>query len=175
MPCRPSTSVSSTWRPPAARARASAPATVVLPVPPFPVTTCSFTDGKSLTTPQGSQPNFAKSSSGTAGANSGVTNNTGQRLAATLEDHEMYDDSTWRSSAQCRGENAVYFFAPSHFERKPEKDLREGMARALCRRCKGQQQCLDYSIQIEEGHGIWGGLNELERKRLLRRRRAESA
>jgi WhiB family redox-sensing transcriptional regulator len=46
------------------------------------------------------------------------------------------------------------------------------MARALCRRCKVQPQCLDYSIQVEEGHGIWGGLNELERKRLLRRRRA---
>jgi WhiB family redox-sensing transcriptional regulator len=88
----------------------------------------------------------------------------------------MYDDSTWRAGAECRGENAVYFFAPSHFERKPEKDLREGMARALCRRCKVQQECLDYSIRIEEGHGIWGGLNELERKRLLRRRRAaESA
>jgi WhiB family redox-sensing transcriptional regulator len=84
----------------------------------------------------------------------------------------MYDESTWRAHAECRGENAVYFFAPSHFERKPEKDLREGMARALCRRCKVQPQCLDYSIQVEEGHGIWGGLNELERKRLLRRRRA---
>ena len=83
----------------------------------------------------------------------------------------MYDDSTWRANAECRGENAVYFFAPSHFERKPEKDLREGMARSLCRRCKVQQQCLE----VAEGHGIWGGLNELERKRLLRRRRAESA
>ena len=30
----------------------------------------------------------------------------------------MYDDTTWRAAAECRGENAVYFFAPSHFERK---------------------------------------------------------
>ena len=29
----------------------------------------------------------------------------------------MYDDSSWRSAASCRGDNAVYFFAPSHFER----------------------------------------------------------
>src|SRR4051812_39348844 len=165
MPCRPSTSVSSTWRPPAARARASAPATVVLPVPPFPVTTCSFTDGKSLTTPQGSQPNFAKSSSGAAGATSGVTNNTRQRLAATLEAHEMYDDSTWRSSAQCRGENAVYFFAPSHFERKPEKDLREGMARALCRRCDVSKPSLGYSNQVQAGHRNWGGPHKTARER----------
>src|SRR6185503_17976069 len=41
MPCRPSTSTSSVRRPPAARPRASAAATVVLPVPPLPVTTCS--------------------------------------------------------------------------------------------------------------------------------------
>ena len=87
----------------------------------------------------------------------------------------MYDDTSWRSRAGCRGDNAVYFFAPSHFERKPEKDLREGMARSLCRSCIVRQECLDYSIEVEENHGIWGGLNELERKRILRRRRAESA
>jgi WhiB family redox-sensing transcriptional regulator len=87
----------------------------------------------------------------------------------------MYDDMSWRASAMCHGENAVYFFPPSHFERKPEKDMREGAARALCRRCPVQQVCLDYSMQVEEGHGIWGGLNELERKRIMRRRRAESA
>jgi WhiB family redox-sensing transcriptional regulator len=87
----------------------------------------------------------------------------------------MYDDTSWRSRAACRGDNAVYFFAPSHFERKPEKDFREGMARSLCRSCVVRQECLDYSIEVEENHGIWGGLNELERKRILRRRRAESA
>jgi WhiB family redox-sensing transcriptional regulator len=87
----------------------------------------------------------------------------------------MLDDSTWRADAECRGDNAVYFFAPNHFERKPEKDLREGNARALCRRCKVREECLEYAVTVQEPHGIWGGLNELERKRLLRRRAAESA
>jgi WhiB family transcriptional regulator, redox-sensing transcriptional regulator len=87
----------------------------------------------------------------------------------------MYDDFMWRAGAECQTKNAVYFYAPSHFERKPEKDFREGIARSLCRRCKVRQQCLDYSIEVEEGHGIWGGLNELERKRLLRSMRAQSA
>jgi WhiB family redox-sensing transcriptional regulator len=88
---------------------------------------------------------------------------------------QMYDDLMWRTGAECQTDNAVYFYAPSHFERKPEKDLREGIARALCRRCQVRQQCLDYSIDGEESHGIWGGFNELERKRLLRTLRAESA
>ncbi len=87
----------------------------------------------------------------------------------------MYDDTSWRARAECRGDNAVYFFAPNHFERKPEKDVREGNARALCRRCRVQEDCLDYALTVGEPHGIWGGLNELERKRLLRRRQAETA
>jgi WhiB family transcriptional regulator, redox-sensing transcriptional regulator len=87
----------------------------------------------------------------------------------------MYDDSMWRAGAECQSDNAVYFYAPSHFERKPEKDWREGIARALCGRCKVREQCLNYSIEVEEGHGIWGGLNELERSRLLRSLRAQSA
>src|SRR5688500_20395690 len=47
MPCRPSTSQSRTSCPSLASASASDAATVVLPVPPLPVTTCSFTRGKS--------------------------------------------------------------------------------------------------------------------------------
>jgi WhiB family transcriptional regulator, redox-sensing transcriptional regulator len=86
----------------------------------------------------------------------------------------MIDISMWRAYAECQAENAMYFYAPAHFERKPEKDHREGIARALCRACKVQPQCLQYSLEVSESHGIWGGLNELERKRLLRRRRAEA-
>ena len=87
----------------------------------------------------------------------------------------MYDTLTWRAGAECQTGNAVYFYAPSHFERKPEKDLREGIARALCRKCKVREQCLNYSLQVVESHGIWGGLNELERKRLIRSLRAQTA
>ena len=78
----------------------------------------------------------------------------------------------WRADAQCRHKNAVHFFPPAHFERKPEKDAREGAARALCGACRVQRDCLEYALQVQEPHGIWGGLNELERRRLLRERAA---
>jgi len=81
---------------------------------------------------------------------------------------------TWRGRAECRRDNAVHFFAPSHFERKEEKDRREGAARALCQACPVQPACLEYSLAVQEPHGIWGGLNELERRRLLRKRAAEA-
>ncbi|HEX3908751.1 MAG TPA: WhiB family transcriptional regulator [Mycobacteriales bacterium] len=86
----------------------------------------------------------------------------------------MIDVAIWRAYAECQADNATYFYAPAHFERKPEKDYREGIARALWRACKVQPQCLQYSLEVAESHGIWGGLNELERKRLLRRRKAEA-
>lgn len=87
----------------------------------------------------------------------------------------MIDSDMWRAYAECQTDNATYFYAPAHFERKPEKDLREGIARSLCRQCKVRQHCLDYSLKVSESHGIWGGLNELERKRLLRRMRNDAA
>ena len=82
------------------------------------------------------------------------------------------DEVSWRVHGACRGDSAVHFFAPPHFERKPEKDLREGQARALCQACPVREECLDYALSVGEPHGIWGGLNELERRRLLRSRRA---
>ncbi len=81
----------------------------------------------------------------------------------------MGSEVSWRLLAECRGEAAVHFFAPSHFERKDEKDRREGAARALCQVCPVRRQCLDYALEVREPHGIWGGLNELERRHLLRR------
>ena len=43
---------------------------------------------------------------------------------------------------------------------------------AICERFLGsvRRECLDYAIRIREPHGIWGGLNELERKQILARR-----
>jgi WhiB family redox-sensing transcriptional regulator len=84
----------------------------------------------------------------------------------------MVSDATWRSSARCRGDSAVHFFAPPHFERKEEKDAREGAARALCGACPVQIDCLEHALAAREPHGIWGGHNEYERKRLQRRRAA---
>ena len=37
----------------------------------------------------------------------------------------------------------------------------------ICRTCPSKKPCLDYAISIREPHGIWGGLNEAERKGLM--------
>src|ERR671921_1881195 len=75
----------------------------------------------------------------------------------------------WQLRAACRGPQAAVFFPPSHFERKDEKAERESRAKAICATCPVRQPCLAYALQIREPHGIWGGLNEAERRQLLGR------
>lgn len=79
----------------------------------------------------------------------------------------------WQHRAACRGEDSSVFFAPNYFERKEEKEAREAKAKALCVRCPVRLECLDYALRTREPHGIWGGLNEAERKALLRERERE--
>jgi WhiB family transcriptional regulator, redox-sensing transcriptional regulator len=79
-------------------------------------------------------------------------------------------EELWQAKAACRGPQARVFFPPSHTERKEERDAREADAKAICATCSVRQACLEYAIRIREPHGIWGGLNELERKQILARR-----
>jgi WhiB family redox-sensing transcriptional regulator len=76
-------------------------------------------------------------------------------------------EDTWQFKAACRGPQAAVFFPPPTFERKDDKAEREGRAKQICTQCSVRQECLDYAVAIREPHGIWGGLNELERKPLL--------
>ncbi|MDQ1439477.1 MAG: WhiB family transcriptional regulator, redox-sensing transcriptional regulator [Acidimicrobiaceae bacterium] len=76
-------------------------------------------------------------------------------------------DDLWQLKAACRGPQAAVFFPPTSFERKDEKEDREVRAKAICATCPVRKPCLEYAIRIREPHGIWGGLNEMERKQLL--------
>ncbi|MGZ5307033.1 MAG: WhiB family transcriptional regulator [Actinomycetota bacterium] len=82
--------------------------------------------------------------------------------------------SGWQLRAACRGEDSSFFYAPSYFEKRREKDAREAVAKAICRTCPVLDECREYSLEVREGHGIWGGLNEMERRALLRQRAAQA-
>lgn len=74
----------------------------------------------------------------------------------------------WQVRAACRGPQAAVFFPPPRHERKAEKLERERRAKAICDECSVRSACFEYAINIGEQHGIWGGHNELERRRYLR-------
>ena len=84
-------------------------------------------------------------------------------------------DEAWQVRAACRGPHADIFFPPLQFERREEKREREGRAKAICMTCPVQRDCLDYALAIREPHGIWGGLNEAERRLLLADQEIEEA
>jgi WhiB family redox-sensing transcriptional regulator len=73
----------------------------------------------------------------------------------------------WQEKAACRGPQAAVFFPPPQFERKDEREERETRAKAICAQCSVRVPCLEFAIRIREPHGIWGGLNENERKQHL--------
>lgn len=76
-------------------------------------------------------------------------------------------EEAWQVKGACRGPQASVFFPPSSVERKDEKLEREARAKDICRTCSVRKPCLEYALRIREPHGIWGGLNENERKQLL--------
>jgi WhiB family redox-sensing transcriptional regulator len=80
----------------------------------------------------------------------------------------------WQFKAACRGDDTALFFAPNYFERKEQKDQREAKAKAICAGCPVRQDCLEYALRIREPHGVWGGMNELERRTLLRERERQA-
>ena len=81
---------------------------------------------------------------------------------------------SWTSRAACRGMDTEMFF-PADGERPPERDTREAKAKQVCARCPVRSECLEESLARPDKHGVFGGLNEQERKNELRRRSRRAA
>ena len=55
----------------------------------------------------------------------------------------------------------------SHLQllKKEDREKREAKAKAVCSGCPVKFECLEEANEISEPFGVWGGLNEVERKR----------
>ena len=78
----------------------------------------------------------------------------------------------WQHRAACRGEVASLFFPDALEETRDDRLDREARAKAICATCPVRAECLEYALRAHENHGVWGGLNEYERRALVRERRA---
>ena len=74
----------------------------------------------------------------------------------------------WAELAACRGSERSLFFPPDASERKDERLERELVAKRICAGCAVREECLESALARHESHGVWGGLNELERRSLFR-------
>ncbi len=74
----------------------------------------------------------------------------------------------WWSRAACATADPGLFFPISY----SGPALRQvAKAKAICARCHIQQECLSYALDAGSIQGVWGGMTEDERRRLLRRAR----
>jgi len=74
---------------------------------------------------------------------------------------------------RARDDLACYTADPSLFfpsGTAEERERKETEAKAICATCPARPQCRDYGLRYET-HGTWGGLTEVDRRRLKRRKR----
>jgi WhiB family redox-sensing transcriptional regulator len=69
---------------------------------------------------------------------------------------------SWRDDARCKGAPPDIFFSSEKEEIQAAKDF--------CRDCPVKDACLEASLSINEGSGIWGGTTEIDRRNIIRKR-----
>jgi WhiB family redox-sensing transcriptional regulator len=72
----------------------------------------------------------------------------------------------WTVRAECRQTRSGLFYAPFGESSLARRD-REELAKQICEQCPARTECLDHALRSNQDLGIWGGLNEAERRRLV--------
>jgi WhiB family transcriptional regulator, redox-sensing transcriptional regulator len=72
----------------------------------------------------------------------------------------------WRHRAACRDEDPELFF-PVGTSGPALLQITE--AKAVCRRCPVNAECLNWALTSGQDAGVWGGMSEDERRALKRR------
>ena len=66
----------------------------------------------------------------------------------------------WMEDAACLGVDPDLWF--------PSRGSTGTRAKAICAGCPVRVECLDYALENNEQHGIWGGLDLPERRRVAK-------
>jgi WhiB family transcriptional regulator, redox-sensing transcriptional regulator len=94
------------------------------------------------------------------------------RSARPHRNYAASGPQSWMWDAACASADPDLFFP------REQRDPRNSEAKRVCARCPVKSECLDYSFATREEFGIWGGLDEWERRALLdqqQRRRQRGA
>ena len=80
----------------------------------------------------------------------------------------LQEAQPWKLLGLCRGLQQtadVKFF--------PVQGASTREAKIICGRCPVQTECLNYALEFNEKHGVWGGTTERERRKIRQRGRTE--
>lgn len=82
----------------------------------------------------------------------------------------LLDNYEWQYKGECNKHNPETFFLPYN-ARMSEKTALIKVAKDICAQCPVIAECLSYALDTEQEFGVWGGLSEDERRRILLRRK----
>lgn len=75
-------------------------------------------------------------------------------------------DVNWALRAACRGQDVELFYS--------NEPANVRAALRICGHCPVRQQCFEDAVSRGEWFGVWGGLKESRRRRIVRQVAAES-
>lgn len=78
----------------------------------------------------------------------------------------------WLERASCVSEDPDLFFPVGM---TPPAIEQTDVAKAVCRRCPVIRECLVWALDTAQDAGVWGGLDEEERRQIRRARRRDAA
>jgi WhiB family redox-sensing transcriptional regulator len=91
-------------------------------------------------------------------------------MAMIIESPKAWDANTvWRRDAACRDLDPNTFFIVGV---TGAAVAQLAAAKAICRTCPVQADCLEFAITTNQEFGVWGGTSEDERRALRRQWRS---
>lgn len=81
---------------------------------------------------------------------------------ARIDSDQTPGPGPWVRQAACAGLPTSYFFSDDPDDVK--------LALAVCRPCPVRDDCAAYALAIPILDGVWGGMTEADRRRIVRRR-----
>ncbi|MER5551781.1 WhiB family transcriptional regulator [Streptomyces sp. NPDC002793] len=78
----------------------------------------------------------------------------------------------WRMRAACREEDPDLFFPIGS---SGPAVMQTAEAKTVCGTCPVREKCLEWALENGQDAGVWGGMDENERRALKRRRARQQA
>ena len=96
------------------------------------------------------------------GGNRGDSDRRYDYMQLLSEFRLVLQNFSWMDDAACRGRRDVDFFPEIGYNGKAPKAV------AVCKTCPVQKDCLEFAVENNIDHGIWGGMSPQQRKQYLR-------
>lgn len=68
----------------------------------------------------------------------------------------------------CADPGDVQFFAPDIEDHQQKRKFDTAPAKRLCRSCPFIQECLSWALVTNQQYGVWGGMDERQRRAIRR-------